>query len=164
MKNINIVLNGKIVEGIEGETILQLAQRNKIDIPTLCHDPRLRPYSSCFVCVVEIEGMKGLQPSCSTLIREGMKVVTHNARINKSRKNALELMLSNHYADCIGPCKQACPAGVDVQGYISHIEKGQYHEAVALIKETNPFPAVCGRVCVRPCEAACRRNLLDEDG
>jgi formate dehydrogenase major subunit len=49
-----------------------------------------------------------------------------------------------------------------VQGYISLIEKRQYHEAVALIKDTNPFPAVCGRVCVRPCEVACRRNLLDE--
>jgi len=51
---------------------------------------------------------------------------------------------------------------VDVQGYISLIEKGLYHEAVALIKETNPLPAICGRVCVRPCEVACRRNLLDE--
>ena len=159
---INVVLNGKIVEGIEGETILQLANRNNIDIPTLCHDPRLEPYSSCYVCVVEIEGMKTLQPSCSTTIREGIKIETHNARIKKARKTALELMLSNHYADCIGPCKDTCPAGVDVQGYISHIEKGQYHEAVALIKETNPFPAVCGRVCVRPCEVACRRNLLDE--
>jgi formate dehydrogenase major subunit len=71
-------------------------------------------------------------------------------------------MLSNHYADCIGPCKQTCPAGVDVQGYISLIDKGLYSDAVALIKETNPLPAICGRVCVRPCEVACRRNLLDE--
>jgi formate dehydrogenase major subunit len=91
-----------------------------------------------------------------------MRIETHNDRIYKSRKTALELMLSNHYADCIAPCQQTCPAGVDVQGYISHIEKGQYHEAVALIKETNPLPAICGRVCVRPCEVACRRNLLDE--
>ncbi|HNY04121.1 MAG TPA: FAD-dependent oxidoreductase, partial [Bacteroidales bacterium] len=75
---------------------------------------------------------------------------------------ALELMLSNHYADCLGPCKQTCPAGVDVQGYISLIDKGQYSEAIALIKETNPLPAICGRVCVRPCEAECRRNLLGE--
>jgi formate dehydrogenase major subunit len=51
---------------------------------------------------------------------------------------------------------------VDVQGYISLIDKGLYSEAVALIKETNPLPAICGRVCVRPCEVECRRNLLDE--
>ena len=141
---------------------MELAQRQDIEIPTLCHDPRLEPYSSCYVCVVEIEGYRGLQPSCSTRIVEGMKITTHNARVAKARKTALDLLVSNHYADCSGPCKQTCPAGVDVQGYISYIEKGMYHEAVALIKETNPLPAVCGRVCVRPCEVACRRNLLDE--
>ena len=159
---LNIILNGNIVKGMPGETILQLARRHGIRIPTLCHDDRLEPFSSCYLCVVEVEGMKGHQPSCSTKIAEGMKITTDNESIRKSRKMALELMLSNHYADCIGPCKQTCPAGVDVQGYISLIDKGLYHEAVALIKETNPLPAICGRVCVRPCEAQCRRNLLGE--
>ncbi|MFC2101769.1 FAD-dependent oxidoreductase [Bacteroidota bacterium] len=162
-QSLNIILDGKIVKGIPGETILQLANRNGIEIPTLCNDNRLEPYSSCFVCVVEVEGMRGHQPSCSTRITEGMKITTYNESIRKSRKMALELMLSNHYADCLGPCKQTCPAGVDVQGYISLIEKGMYSDAIALIKETNPLPAICGRVCVRPCEVECRRNLLDEE-
>jgi len=161
-RDVNVILNGKIVQGNLGETILQLANRHGIKIPTLCNDERLEPYSSCFVCVVEVEGMRGHQPACSTHIKEGMKVVTDNEAIRQSRKMALELMLSNHYADCLAPCKQTCPAGVDVQGYISLIDKGLYSDAVALIKETNPLPAICGRVCVRPCEAACRRNLLDE--
>jgi len=161
-EQVNVILNGKIITGYRGESILDLAARYGIEIPTLCHDPRLEPYTSCYVCVVEIEGLRGLQPSCSTKISEGMRIETDNDRIHKARKTALELLLSNHYADCLGPCTQACPAGVDVQGYISHIEKGQYHEAVALIKETNPLPAICGRVCVRPCEVACRRNLLNE--
>jgi formate dehydrogenase major subunit len=162
MNEVNIILNGKIVKGNKGETILSVARRNGYNIPTLCNDERLEPYSSCYVCVVEIEGLRALQPSCSTKITEGMKIETNNGKVYKARKTALDLLLSNHYADCIGPCKQTCPAGVDVQGYISYIEKGMYHEAVALIKETNPLPAICGRVCVRPCEAACRRNLLDE--
>lgn len=161
-ETLNIILDGNIVKGQPGETVLELAKRQRIEIPTLCHDPRLEPYSSCYVCVVEIDGYRGLQPSCSTKIAEGMKITTHNDRVAKARKTALDLLVSNHYADCSGPCKQTCPAGVDVQGYISYIEKGMYHEAVALIKETNPLPAVCGRVCVRPCEVACRRNLLDE--
>lgn len=165
MKNrLNIILNGKIVPGYEGETILQLAKRNGIEIPTLCNDDRLTPYSSCFVCVVEVEGMRGLQPSCSTKIVEGMKIVTDNDKVYKSRKSALELLLSNHYADCTAPCKQTCPAGVDVQGYIALINKGMYRDAVGLIKQTNPLPAICGRVCVRPCEVACRRNLLEGKG
>ncbi len=160
--SLNIILNGNIVKGFPGETILNLANRHGIEIPTLCNDERLEPFTSCYVCVVEVEGMRGHQPSCSTKLTEGMKIITESEGIRKSRKMALELMLSNHYADCIGPCKQTCPAGVDVQGYISLIDKGQYSEAVALIKETNPLPAICGRVCVRPCEAECRRNLLDE--
>lgn len=162
-EKINIRLDDKIVEGVRGESILELAKRNNIEIPTLCNDPRIEPYTSCFVCVVEVEGFRGLQPSCSTKISEGMTIHTNNERIKTARKTALDLLLSNHYADCVGPCKQTCPAGVDVQGYISLIDKGMYHEAVALIKETNPLPAICGRVCVRPCELACRRNLLDEE-
>ncbi|MEA1873288.1 MAG: FAD-dependent oxidoreductase, partial [Bacteroidota bacterium] len=162
MDKLNIILNGKTVQGISGETILQLANRNGIKIPTLCHDKRLKPFSSCFVCVVEVVG-KGTQPSCSTVITEGMQINTDNKKVYDARKMALDLLLSNHYADCVAPCKQACPAGVDVQGYISLIEKKQYKDAIALIKEDNPLPAICGRVCVRPCEAACRRNLLDEE-
>lgn len=163
MNDLNIILNGKKFNGQQGETILSCAKRNGIEIPTLCNDPRLDPYSSCFVCVVEIEGMKGLQPACSTMLREGMSVETENEKVKKARKSALDLIVSNHYADCVAPCKITCPAGVDVQGYISLIEKGLHNEAIGLIKEVNPLPAICGRVCVRPCEVACRRNLMDED-
>lgn len=159
---INLKLNGEQVKGLPGETIYECATRHGIEIPTLCHDPRIEPYSSCYVCVVEVAGMRGHQPSCSTMITEGMEVQTETAAVKAARKTALDLLLSNHYADCMGPCKQTCPAGVDVQGYISLIEKGRYSDAVALIKDTNPLPAICGRVCVRPCEAACRRGLMEE--
>lgn len=162
MKEFLIYINDKDVFAKKGETILEVAQRNNIHIPTLCYDKRLEPYSSCFVCVVEVEGMKGLQPSCSTKVVEEMRVYTHNEKISKARKTALDLLVSNHYADCAAPCTETCPAGVDVQGYISLIDKKMYKEAIALIKETNPLPAICGRVCVRPCEVACRRNLMDE--
>ncbi len=162
---INIILNGKHIRANAGETILEMTRQHEIEIPTLCYDERLKPNSSCFVCVVEVDqnGKKSMQPSCSTFVNEGMHINTSNEAVEKSRKTALELMLSNHYADCVGPCKEECPAGVDVQGYISLIEKERYSDAIALIKETNPLPAICGRVCVRPCEVACRRNLLDED-
>jgi len=163
MDTINVILNGKNVQAKPGESILDLATRNGYSIPTLCHDPRLEPFSSCFVCVVHVEKMKGLQPSCSTKVTEGMIIDTEREEVKKSRKMALELLLSNHYADCVGPCKETCPANVDVQGYISLIEKGLYSEAIGLIKDRNPLPAICGRVCVRPCELACRRNLLDEN-
>ncbi|MFW5725135.1 MAG: FAD-dependent oxidoreductase, partial [Bacteroidota bacterium] len=164
MSKLNIIINGKIVQGLRGESILEMSRRLGIEIPTLCHDPRLEPYSSCYLCVVEVEGMRGLQPACSTKITEGMRIETENARVIKSRKFALELMVSNHYADCVAPCKETCPAGVDVQGYIALINQGKHREATGLIKKTNPLPAICGRVCVRPCEVACRRNLVEGIG
>lgn len=162
MSDIKLTINNKQYSAIPGETIYELCTRNGIEIPTLCHDSRLEPYSSCYLCVVEVENMRGLQTSCSTKVAANMIIHTDTERVRKSRKMALELILSNHYADCMAPCRQACPAGVDVQGYISLIDKKMYTAAVALIKETNPLPAICGRVCVRPCEAACRRNLLGE--
>jgi len=64
--------------------------------------------------------------------------------------------------ECTAPCQRTCPAGIDIPAYIREIREGHYLEAVRIIKETNPFPLVCGRICVHPCEYECRRNLVDE--
>jgi formate dehydrogenase major subunit len=160
---LKVTINHKEYPANPGQTILDVIREHEIDdIPTLCHDPKLPPYGSCYLCVVEVEGLEKLVPSCASPISDGMKIHTDNARIRQSRKTALELLLSNHYADCLGPCTQKCPAGVDVQGYIALVSAGRYKEAVKLIKEKNPLPLVCGRVCVRECETVCRRNMVDE--
>lgn len=160
---LKVTINGKEYSANPGQTILEVVREHQIDdIPTLCYDPKLPPYGSCYLCVVEVQGLEKLVPSCASPVSDGMVIHTDNARIKQSRKTALELLLSNHYADCLGPCTQTCPAGVDVQGYIALIAAGKYREAVKLIKEKNPLPLVCGRVCVRECENACRRNLVDE--
>ena len=65
-------------------------------------------------------------------------------------------------ADCTTPCQRACPAGIDICEYIRHIHLGDYHRAVQVIKERNPFPTVIGRICPRPCEEECRRQYIDE--
>jgi RnfABCDGE-type electron transport complex B subunit len=64
--------------------------------------------------------------------------------------------------DCTTPCQRACPAGIDICEYIRQIKAGNYHQAVQVIKEKNPFPTVIGRICPRPCEDECRRGLADE--
>jgi formate dehydrogenase (NADP+) beta subunit len=64
--------------------------------------------------------------------------------------------------ECTAPCQRACPAGIEIPVYIGKIAAGDYLGAVRVIKETNPFPLVCGRICVHPCEFECRRNLVDE--
>jgi NADPH-dependent glutamate synthase beta subunit-like oxidoreductase len=62
----------------------------------------------------------------------------------------------------LAPCKAACPAGIDVPGYVGLIAEGKYTEALKLIKENNPLPVVCGRVCYHPCENVCSRGQTDE--
>jgi formate dehydrogenase major subunit len=162
MSKVQIYINGKHVIAESSQTILEAGKDQGIHIPTLCHDDQLEPYTSCFLCVVEVEGARTLVPSCGTKIQQGMRIITDNDNIYKARKMALELILSNHYADCLGPCKLTCPAGVDVQGYLALAAMGKYREAIELIKMSNPLPTVCGRVCTRPCEMNCRRNFVDE--
>ncbi|MEM3458708.1 MAG: FAD-dependent oxidoreductase [Candidatus Bathyarchaeia archaeon] len=60
------------------------------------------------------------------------------------------------------PCRSACPARVNVQGYVSLLQKGKFKEAVELIRQDMPFPAICGRVCFSPCEDACARTNVDQ--
>jgi len=64
--------------------------------------------------------------------------------------------------ECTTPCQRACPAGINIREYIRQISIGNHHRAVQVIKERNPFPAVIGRICPRPCELECRRNFIDE--
>lgn len=64
--------------------------------------------------------------------------------------------------ECTAPCQRTCPAGIDIPAYIYQIGKGNNIEAVRIIKEKNPLPLVCGRICVHPCEFECRRALTDE--
>lgn len=106
---IKITINDKEYTAKPGQMILDVVRENAIDdIPTLCYDPKLPPYGSCYLCVVEVKGLEKLVPSCSSPVSPGMAVYTNNERIKQSRKTALELLLSNHYADCLGPCKQTC--------------------------------------------------------
>ncbi len=159
---VEIQLNGKKLLVSPEKTILEVAEQQGIEIPTLCHDPRLVPYASCWVCIVRVPGAKGFVPACSTKVRQGMSITTDDADIHATRRMALELLLSNHYGDCRPPCTLTCPSNIDVQGYIGLIANGRYLEALQLIKRDNPFPVAIGRICPRPCEEACRRNLVDE--
>ena len=163
MESISIQINGHQVEARPGQTVLDVVHGQGIDeIPTLCHSPDLTPYGSCFVCVVELEGRNNLVPACSTKVAPGMKLLTRSDRVVTSRRTALQLLLSNHYADCVSPCMEGCPAHVDVQGYLALVAMGLDRQALDLIREANPLPAVCGRVCVRKCEVVCRRADVDE--
>lgn len=159
---VSITLNGRTLEAKSGATIREVAESEGIKIPTFCHDDRLKPFASCFLCVVEVKGARTLLPACSTRVAPKMEILTNSDTVNTSRKMALDLLLSDHAGDCIAPCEATCPANIDIQGYIAHIANGDFAGAVHLIKKRNPLPVVCGRICPHPCEAQCRRALVDE--
>jgi len=161
---VTVTVNNREMQVVEGLTILQALTQEGIDIPSLCHDPRLeRSNASCGLCVVEVgEDAPRDVKACLTPIRAGMTITTHNERLEAYRKVRLEQLLCDHNADCVAPCVEACPANVDIQTYLRRVGDGNFEAAVRVIKDRNPFPSVCGRVCPHPCEAACRRNLVDE--
>ena len=161
MSKISAMINGKKIIAYSGQTILEVCRQNNIYIPTFCYDERLSSLGSCGICVVEVEG-RGLVTSCNTRIADEMVIYTESKRVVDARKKRLQEILREHYGDCTAPCKNACPANIDIQDYISLIKKRAYKEAVELIRETIPLPAVIGRICPRFCESECRRQLGDE--
>jgi len=157
-----ITIDGKGLAAKPGDTILAGARRAGIPIPTLCHDEKLEPYASCWLCVVRVNGEKRLRPACSTPVSDGMQVVTDDDEILATRRMCIELLLSDHGGDCLPPCRVACPAGCDARGYLYLIMNRRYADALRVIMETVPMPATIGRICPHPCEEECRRGVIDE--
>lgn len=101
MNAIAITLNGTPVSGRPGMTILELAQEVGVKIPTLCHDPSLKPVGACRVCLVEEEKSGRLLASCVTPIAAGMVINTESAAVMENRKVIVKLMLASHPESCL---------------------------------------------------------------
>lgn len=162
MDMIKVTIDGKEIIAPKGQTVLQIADANGIEIPTLCYVDELRPYGACGLCTVEADNIPKLLRACATVASDGMVIHTRSPRIDQSRKIALELLISDHTGDCKGPCSLNCPAGTDCQGYVKLISQGKFREATELVKEKVPLPASIGRVCPHPCEKACRRQYVED--
>lgn len=164
LNRIKVKVNGREIEVYDNLTILQALIQEDIHIPHLCYDIRLdRSNGNCGLCVVELgEGSAQRDvKSCQTPIKEGMVICTNSPKLEHYRKIRLEQILSDHNADCVAPCVKTCPANIDIQSYLHLTGQGNFKSALRVIKENNPFPLVCGRVCPHPCESECRRQLVD---
>ncbi len=158
---ITLTIDGQDVVCERGDTILEAAQRIGIHIPTLCYEPRLPATGACRMCIVEVEGTRKVIPSCSAAVADGMVVRTSTDKVRAMRHLYLELLLSDHNSFCTPPCRDACPTHIKIPQFLDYIAHKDYKNGVRKLREDLPFPAILGRVCPRPCEGPCRRQLVE---
>lgn len=168
---IHCTINNIDVVVPEGSTVLEAAKRYHINIPTLCHYPDLHINSDCRVCVVDIEGYRGLKTSCSTPVKDGMRIKTNTPRVLNARKTILELILSNHDADCTACTRNmncelqrlAKHTGIDHNRFESVLTWRDLDEGnPSLVR--NPNRCIkCGR-CVDVCASVQGMHVLERMG
>ena len=159
---IRLEIDGRVVEGVEGQTILEVCRANGIEVPTLCYEPKLPGFGACRMCVVEVEGEAHPPISCSRAAEDGMVVRTQTDALRRLRRTNLELIFSDHNAYCLPPCQNKCPSHIDIPGFLKANAEGNPREGARIFKRTIPFPSILGRVCPAPCEEHCRRDEVDE--
>lgn len=156
---INIEVNGRIIEGKEGEMLLYSLRRAGIHVPTLCHLNDLFPSGACRLCVVEIEGEKNLVPSCAFPVRPGLKIWTHSERAVQARTTIVELLLANHPDDCLycernGSCQlQSMAEELNIHRRRFIGDRSHHNEDVSspsIMRDPDKC-ILCGK-CVRVCE------------
>ena len=156
---IELTINNKQVRVEENTTILNAAEILGIKIPTLCFMKCFSASSSCMVCVVFEKNSGKIVPACSALCIEGMNIETENDELHLLRKNAVQLLLSEHNGDCIAPCQNACPAHINIPLMNRLISDEQFSTAKSFLSEIKND--VCS-TCNLQCEKVCRRKNIDE--
>ncbi|HHV27040.1 4Fe-4S dicluster domain-containing protein [Anaerosalibacter bizertensis] len=167
MKNITLTIDGQKVTVPENFTVIKAAERLGIDIPALCYDPNLEIASACRLCLVEVEGSKKLQTSCSLKVKEGMVVYTESERVVNIRKEILQLILDNHPNDCL-TCQKAGECLLQKYAYRYDVKFREHggEKRLGLRDTSSPYILkddskciLCGK-CVRTCNQIHDRAVL----
>jgi NADPH-dependent glutamate synthase beta subunit-like oxidoreductase len=156
-----IVIDQIPVDVSEGTSIMAAAEQLGIAIPSMCHYPGLKNNASCMVCMVKEENSGKFFPSCAMPAAEGMNITTQSPEVREVRKQALELLLSDHIGDCEAPCRLSCPAFMDIPLMNRLIAQGDFQQALDVVRQEIALPFVLGYICPAPCEKACHRSSLD---
>jgi NADPH-dependent glutamate synthase beta subunit-like oxidoreductase/ferredoxin len=159
---IHLKIDNIVIQAEEGITVLEAAGMAGIPIPSMCHLNGFGNHPSCMVCVVRDNKTKAIVPSCAMMVANGMDITASDDEVKAARRQALELLLSDHVGDCEAPCSLGCPAGMNIPLMNRLIGEGRFTEALTVVKEDIALPYVLGYICPAPCEKACRRKQADE--
>ena len=165
---VQLTINKIKVNAEEGMTILDAAKSVGIQIPTLCHLKDLTPTGACRICVVEVEGQRGLTPSCAYPVYEGMVVDTNSPRVRKARKTIVELLVENHPQDCLVCVRNKnCELqdlsekySVREHRYIGETKSHAIDVSSASMERDPAKCILCGR-CVRVCHEIQKVGAID---
>jgi NADH-quinone oxidoreductase subunit G/NADP-reducing hydrogenase subunit HndD len=165
---IELTINNIHVKAEEGMTILDAAKSVGISIPTLCHMKDLFPTGACRMCIVEVDGMRGLTPSCAYPVMQGMNVNTNSSRVRRARKTIVELLVENHPQDCLVCVRNKNCELQDLSekfGLREHRFAGEKKDHAIDISsasmERDPAKCIlCGR-CVRTCNEIQKVGAID---
>jgi len=158
---IKLTIDHIAIEAQEGTTIMEAAASAGIVIPSMCFRPGYANHPSCMVCLVKDTGNNHLVPSCAMPVSEGMNIRTNTEDVLEARKEAIELLLSDHVGDCEAPCRVSCPAFMDIPLMNRLIAAGDFDQAARVVREEIALPLVLGHICPAPCEKACKRKPMD---
>ena len=147
--------------GSDGMTILDIAAINGIHIPTLCHRDGIEHYTSCMVCMVRDKRSGNFIPSCSSPAQDGMIIDSDSEEVISLRKKSVELLLSEHRADCEAPCRVVCPAGYNIPLMNRLLAENSIESAVNHIARQLAGKQPWCYNCAGYCENACRRKKID---
>ena len=151
-----ISVNNKDISVSGQRPLIEELREMGIMVPSMCYAEGKEHQPSCMVCMVKDVRTGQMIPSCSTMPYEGMQIETDSDEVKELRRLSLELLLSDHRADCEGPCTIVCQRGIDVAGVINLYDLGRLDEARELLG------GVSCEGCKAPCEKACRRSTVDE--
>jgi ferredoxin len=146
----------------KGTSVLDAAKSIGIEIPSMCYRNGFDNHPSCMVCLVKDKRTGNLVSSCALKATTGMEIITDDTEVKEARKEALELLLSDHVGDCEAPCSLTCPAGMNIPLMNRLIASQNFDEALKVVKEGIALPFILGYICPAPCEKACRRKQIDE--
>src|SRR5208337_1289535 len=146
----------------ENTSVLEAARSVGIGIPSMCYLKGHGNHPSCMICIVKDKKTGLLQSSCALRVSEGMEIISEDKDVTEARKEALDLLISDHVGDCEAPCSITCPAGMNIPLMNRLIASGQFEQALKVVQEEIALPYILGYICPAPCEKACRRKQIDE--